>query len=93
LMTLRIQIDERLEREFRRLAMQRFGYGKGALSRAAEEAIMDWVSKVKGAEVPFEGDPVEAIDGLLSDIDIDAVELQHQAMKLWLTKVLGDVSR
>ncbi|MCD6480606.1 hypothetical protein J7L65_07500 [Candidatus Bathyarchaeota archaeon] len=92
-MTLRIQIDERLEREFRRLAMQRFGYGRGALSRAAEEAIMDWVSKVKGVMVSFEGDPVEAIDGLLSDIDIDAVELQHQAMKLWLTKVLGDVSR
>ena len=92
-MTLRIQIDERLEREFRRLAMQRFGYGRGALKRAAEEAIMDWVSKVKGAMASFEGDPVEAIDGLLSDIDIDAVELQHQAMKLWLAKVLGDVSR
>ena len=92
-MTLRIQIDERLEREFRRLAMQRFGYCRGALKRAAEEAIMDWVSKVKGAMVSFEGDPVEAIDGLLSDIDIDALELQHQAMKLWLAKVLGDVSR
>ena len=62
--------------------MQRFGYGRGALKRAAEEAIMDWVSKVKGAMASFEGDPVEAIDGLLSDIDIDAVELQHQAMKL-----------
>lgn len=93
LMTLRIRIDEKLEREFRRLAMERFGYGRGALSRAAEEAILDWVSKMRGVSITFEGDPVEAIDGLLSDIDMDSVELQHEALKLWSSRVLRDVSR
>jgi hypothetical protein len=33
---LRFQIKEKLRREFREAAMKRFGYGKGALSKAAE---------------------------------------------------------
>ena len=34
----------------------------------------------------FKGDPVEAIDGLLEDIDVDSVELQHKARKLWISR-------
>lgn len=52
---LRAQIDEKLERKFRELAMRRFGYGKGALSRAVEEAVIRWVSSVEGEEQVFEG--------------------------------------
>lgn len=90
-MTLRVQIDEQLERRFRELAMKRFGYGKGSLSKAAEEAILRWVSSFEEENVTFEGDPVEAIDGLLSDVDISSVELQHRAAKVWTLKVLKDV--
>jgi len=39
-------------------------------------------------ELMFEGDPVEAIDGLLADIDVESVDLQHKAMDLWRLKVL-----
>jgi len=88
-MSLRVQINQKLERKFREVAMRKFGYGKGALSRAAEEAIMKWISTVE--EESFEGDPVEAIDGLLSDIDIDSVELQHEARKIWALEVLKNV--
>ena len=90
-MSLRVQINQKLERKFREVAMRRFGYGKGALSRAAEEAIMKWVSTVEEENLSFEGDPVEAIDGLLSDINIDSVELQHEARKIWALKVLKNV--
>jgi hypothetical protein len=39
-------------------------------------------------ETSFEGDPVEAIDGLLSDVKIDSVELQHEIQKTWIFRVL-----
>jgi len=91
-MPLRFQINQKLERKFRELAMERFGYGRGALSKAAEEAILKWTSTTEEESLSFEGDPVEAIDGLLSDIDIDSVELQHEAKKIWALKVLKNVS-
>ena len=72
--------------------MKKFGYGKGALSRAAEEAILDWVSSSEKETVHFEGDPVKAIDGLLKDVNIDSVQLQHETQKLWAKKVLEHVS-
>jgi hypothetical protein len=91
-MPLRVQLDEKLERKFRENAMKKFGYTKGALSKAAQEAIKDWISSKEKAEETFEGDPVQAIDGLLKDIDIDAVKLQHDAQKIWAMKVLENAS-
>lgn len=83
-MSLRVQIDKKLEHRFRELAMRRFGYSKGSLSRAAEEALTNWVSTQENEEPEFQGDPVEAIDGLLSGIDIDSVELQHETKHFWM---------
>ncbi len=39
------------EEKFRRLAMKKFGYGKGSLSKALEEALMIWISQYE-AENP-----------------------------------------
>ncbi len=86
---LRLQIRKELEAKFRETAMRRFGFTKGALSRAAEEAIEKWLSSME--EVKFEGEPVEAIDGLLSDIKMGSVELQHLAGKLWTKVAAGHV--
>jgi hypothetical protein len=36
---IRLQIRKELEERFREVAMRRFGFKKGALSRATEEAI------------------------------------------------------
>jgi len=91
-MTIRIQVNQKLERKFRELAMKRFGYAKGALIRAAGEAIINWISTVQKEDLSFEGDPVEAIDGMLSDLDVDSVKLQHEAKKIWALKVLKNVS-
>ncbi len=88
---LRIKVSEKIERRFRELAMRRFGFMKGALSKAAEEALLMWISSVEGEEWPQDEDPVEAIDGLLSGIEADPVELQHIAGHLWAKKVLDDV--
>jgi hypothetical protein len=86
-MSLRVQINPKLEQKFRETAMKKFGYGKGALSKAAEEAIINWVSK-ESDKPTFEGDPVKAIEGLLKDININSVELQHETQKVWAKKVL-----
>jgi len=91
-MVIRAKIDERLERKFRELAMKRFGYGKGALKKAAEEAILKWISTVESEEIRFEGDPVEAIEGLLSGININSVELQHKIKEMWMLKVAENLS-
>ena len=89
---IRAKIDDNLELRFRELAMKRFGYGKGALTKAIEEAIIKWISSVEKEELTFEEDPIEAIDGLISDIKVDAVELQHRIKDLWFLRVLEDVS-
>lgn len=74
--------------------MKRFGYGKGSISRAAEEAIRRWLeAELRAEKRGFEGDPIKAIEGLLADVNIDSVELQHLAGKIWVRKVLGNVSR
>lgn len=89
---IRAEIDEKLERRFRELAMKRFGYGKGALTKAVEEAIIKWISTIEEEIVIFEGDPIKAIDGILSGVDLDSVSLQHKIMDLWLSKVPTNVS-
>ena len=89
---IRAKINEKLELKFRELAMRRFGYAKGALSRAIEEAILRWIAFAESEDLSFEGDPVKIIEGMLSDIDIDSVELQHMVKYIWISKVLGDVS-
>lgn len=84
-MSLRIVLKEEVEREFREVAMRKFGFGKGALSKAAEEAIISWIQINK--KESFSGDPVEAIDGLLADVEMDSLTLQHAVKKLWHEKL------
>ena len=89
---IRANISKDLVRRFRELAMRGFRYAKGSLQRAVEEAIARWVSWVKEESLKFEGDPVEAIDGMLADLDVDSVELQHRLKELWASKVLKDIA-
>lgn len=79
--SIRVKISDETERKFREAAMKRFGYGKGSLSLAAEEAFSQWVASIE--KVEFKGNPVEAIEGLLADLRVDSVELQHLAAELW----------
>jgi len=38
------------EEKFRRLAMKRFGYGKGSLSKALEAALGHWIQQNESEE-------------------------------------------
>jgi len=39
-------VSEEIEGRFRKLAMRKFGYGKGSLSKALEEALLQWIALV-----------------------------------------------
>jgi hypothetical protein len=82
---LRLQLRSDLERRFSETAMRRFGFGKGALIRAAEQAFERWLSTTK-ENIRFEGDPVKAIDGILVDLKLNSVELQHSVRRVWGSK-------
>lgn len=84
---LRLQVRDDLERRFRETAMKRFGFGKGALTRAAEQAFERWLSTAKQEDVRFEGDPVKAIDGILEEMKLSSVDLQHSVRRAWSSKV------
>lgn len=86
---LRLQVRDDLEKRFREAAMRRFGFGKGSLTRAAEQAFERWLSTAKD-NVRFEGDPVKAIDGILVGMKLSSVELQHSVRRAWATKVSPD---
>ncbi len=92
-LSLRVQINPEVEEKFREAAMKRFGYGKGALSKAAEEAILRWLSTSGKKPANFVGDPVKAIEGLLRDVTADSLTVQHEAQKIWAKKVLNHVPR
>ena len=88
---LRLQLRSDVERRFREAAMRRFGFGRVALTRAAEQAIEKWISSSK-ENVRFEGDPVKAIDGILADMRLSSIELQHSAKGIWASKVSQNVA-
>jgi len=90
---LKVQIDKGVERRFRELAMRKFGFGKGSLSKAAQEAFLMWISATERETIEFKGDPVEIIVGLMADVRVDSVRLQHEVRKIWTLKAIEDVSR
>lgn len=81
---IKVYVQDEVEEKFRRLAMMTYGYGRGSLSKAAEEAIRQWIKEhealLEGVNVPE--DPVGAIRGALAGIRKSGVELQHEARKI-----------
>jgi hypothetical protein len=79
---MKVVVDDHVEKRFRRVAMMRYGYGKGALSSAAEAALDEWSTRedLDAAEPVGMEDPVGAIEGLLKHVEANSVELQHEAV-------------
>ncbi|MCC6062737.1 MAG: hypothetical protein LM581_07245 [Desulfurococcales archaeon] len=83
---IKAKINKRIEKKFRELIMRMFGRGKEANDKAVEDAILKWVSQV-------EKDPVEMIEGILSEIESESVDLQHKIGDIWVSKLLENKSR
>lgn len=91
---IEVIIDDKIEKRFRRAAMRRFGYGRGALSEAAEAAFAEWSSKEDVDDIGSVemDDPVAAIEGLLKHVTKSSVELQHEASKIRVRGLHGKSS-
>jgi len=81
---VKVIVPEQIEERFRKTAMERFGYGRGSLSKAAEEAFNFWAEDEEefAAEVYALGDPIAAIQGMLKHVKKSSVELQHQIARI-----------
>jgi len=86
---LKIYVDEELERRFRRMAMEVYGYGRGSISKASEDAMRKWLLEHEEllGEVEVPDDPVKAIRGMLKHVDRSGVELQHEARRIRAEKI------
>ncbi len=83
-MVLKVEFPKALEHQFREVAMRKYGFVKGSLKKASEEAIREWIREQK-KELPKSENPIALIDGILSHVKgkFTSVELQHEAKKLW----------
>ena len=81
---LKIYLSEDLKKEFKKRSMETFGYGRGSISKAAEEAIQRWTSERETLmrEFPPPKDPVKMLRGMLKHVEESSVELQHEARKI-----------
>lgn len=83
---LRVQLKSEIEQQFRKTAMEVFGYSKGSLSKAAELAFSEWSQKIEQVNEQKEGERTNALRGLLKEYSYTSVELQHLAKTMWSKK-------
>lgn len=91
-MGIKVELDERLEREFRQLAMKKYGYSKGSIKKATESAIREWTQAESGVrprqlseERQENKSAVDLLTGLLKNTKHNtSVEEQHAVRKLWI---------
>ena len=76
--TIKVEVDEALAKRFRKKAMEKYGYKKGAVKNALEELMTKFSSPAK-ADWSF-------LDGTLKNEykGMSSVELQHS---LWRRKL------
>ena len=87
-MSLRLEIRGELEKKFRKTAMETYGYEKGSIKKAAEEAFELWISTGKQNGIDNVDNPIKLIEGIFSPLrgKYTSVQLQHEAKSLWLKK-------
>lgn len=73
---VKVKFSDETEAAFRKSAMETFGYSKGSLSAAAEEAAKVWMAtRTKRAE---KSESLAKFMGALKHIKKTSVELQHE---------------
>ncbi len=94
---IKVRLSDQAEKKFRQAAMRRFGYTKGALSLAAEKALMEWSNKELRGEELSRIIHDAGINGIVSEIEgilkhvkgKTSVELQHEAGNIRAKRALG----
>jgi hypothetical protein len=76
LVELKIYLTNELNERFRKVAMSVFGYGRGSLSKAAEEALAKWCREHSDSPKPAETAKLEAGQLEASQVRINPDERQ-----------------
>ena len=86
-MVLKVEINKNLEQKFRERAMKKYGYKRGALQKAAEDALSSW-KDFRSDKISKVDDPFKLVEGILGHLKgkKTSVQLQHEAMDLWAKK-------
>ena len=86
-MVLKVEFEKEFERKFRELAMKKYGYSRGAIKKASEEAIEIWI-EMENRDLPKIERPIKNIRGIMKNLKgrYTSVELQHETSKLWTYK-------
>ena len=87
-MSLRVELEPALEKEFRQHAMQAYGYSKGSLKKAFEVAVNEWVSERKIEKIHTRHP--RTMRGILTKTKKGSVELEDEIKKIWVEKTLRD---
>ena len=75
---MKIILPDDIERAFRKAAMERFMYQKGAVSRAAGEAVKNW-TRESSKQRENKNSNWDRFEGILKHVKKTSVELQHEA--------------
>lgn len=78
--TLRVQVPQDKARKVREKAMKQFGYAKGAISKAINSALDEWLGKVQPSKPTL---TAKDLLGRLKGVKESSVELQHKARDYW----------
>ena len=73
---VKIKLSDETEAVFRKGAMDAFGYAKGSLSAAAEQAIRSWAAS--RAKTNERTESLSELRGVLKHVKKSSVELQHE---------------
>jgi len=79
-MVLYLKLQKDVEEQLRERAMKHFGYAKGSIKEAVEEAIRVWLASQPTGIPPK---PVAALRGMLKNVKASSVELKHAAVGLF----------
>lgn len=97
---LKIHVSDEIEKRFRQNAMKRFGYTKGALSLAAEQAFSDWSKGVSDIEevrkiIKSAGvkDWISELRGVLKHEKKTSVEVKHEISKIRAKRAMHYANR
>lgn len=78
--TVKFTVPDEVEERFREWPMKRFGHKRGALGKAGEEALIEWIAE---QDVEFEPalaparSPITSKRGALGHVEASSSELEH----------------
>jgi len=83
-MVIKVNINKDIEQRFREKAMRKYGYKKGALQKATEDALKNW-DNFHSDKLPKVDDPFKLVRGMLRHLKgkKTSVQLQHETKYLW----------